>query len=153
MTTGTAGTTARQYSQQMIHYLRKGITYADDGTTVDVGTIPAGSLILKPLSGVYVNTAFNGATTNTLDIGPSTDSGTNLWGTLLALGAIAHVPLDEAVAIHGCAIIRIGDALAQIVDHLLRILASRGASGSCGHGEFSEWKGREKAAVKPPSMG
>ena len=98
MTTGTAGSTARQYSQQMIHYLRKGITYADDGTTVDVGTIPAGSLILKPLSGVYVNTAFNGATTNTLDIGPSTDSGTNLWGTLLALGAIAHVPLDEAVA-------------------------------------------------------
>ena len=98
MTTGTAGTTARQYSQQMIHYLRKGITYADDGTTVDVGTIPAGSLILKPLSGVYVNTAFNGATTNTLDIGPSTDSGTNLWGTLLALGSIAMVPLDEAVA-------------------------------------------------------
>lgn len=98
MTTGTAGTTARQYSQQMVHYLRKGITYADDGTTVDVGTIPAGSLILKPLSGVYVNTAFNGATTNTLDIGPSTDSGTNLWGTLLALGSIAMVPLDEAVA-------------------------------------------------------
>ena len=98
MATGTAATTARQYSQQMIHYLRKGITYADDGTTVDVGTIPAGSLILKPLSGVYVNTAFNGATTNTLDIGPSTDSGTNLWGTLLALGSIAMVPLDEAVA-------------------------------------------------------
>ena len=98
MTTGTAGTTARQYSQQMVHYLRKGITYADDGTTVDVGTIPAGSLILKPLSGVYVNTAFNGATTNTLDIGPSTDSGTNLWGTLLALGSIAMVPFDEAVA-------------------------------------------------------
>ena len=98
MTTGTAGTTARQYSQQMVHYLRKGITYADDGTTVDVGTIPAGSLILKPLSGVYVNTAFNGAVTNTLDIGPSTDSGTNLWGTILALGAIAMVPLDEAVA-------------------------------------------------------
>lgn len=98
MATGTAGSTARQYSQQMVHYLRKGITYADDGTTVDVGTIPAGSLLLKPLSGVYVNTAFNGATTNTLDIGPSTDSGTNLWGTLLALGSIAHVPLDEAVA-------------------------------------------------------
>ena len=97
MTTGTAATTARQYSQQMIHYLRKSITYADDGKTVDVGTIPAGALVLKPLSGVAVNVAFNGGTTNTLDIGPSTDAGTNLWATLLALGSIAFVPIDEAV--------------------------------------------------------
>lgn len=97
MTTGTVATTARQYSQQMIHYLRKSITYADDGLTVDVGTIPAGALIIKPLSGVAVNVAFNGATTNTLDIGPSTDAGTNLWGTLLALGTIAFVPVDEVV--------------------------------------------------------
>src|SRR5690242_3754491 len=97
MTTGTAATTARQYSQQMIHYLRKSITYADDGKTVDVGTIPAGALVLKPLSGVAVNVAFNGGTTNTLDIGPSTDAGTNLWATILALGSIAFVPIDEAV--------------------------------------------------------
>lgn len=99
MTTGTQGTTARQYPQQMIHYLRKGITFADDGKTVDIGTLPDGAIILKPLSGVAVNVAFNGGTTNTLDIGPSTDSGTNLWGTLLALGTIAFVPLDEAVTL------------------------------------------------------
>jgi hypothetical protein len=99
MTTGTQGTAARQYSQQMVHYLRKGITYADDGKTVDIGTLPDGAIILKPLSGVAVNVAFNGGTTNTLDIGPSTDSGTNLWGTLLALGTIAFVPLDEAVTL------------------------------------------------------
>jgi hypothetical protein len=97
MTTGTAGTTARQYPQQMIHYLRKSISYTDDGKTVDIGTLPDGALILKPLSGVAVNVAFNGGTTNTLDIGPSTDAGTNLWGTLLALGTIAFVPLDEVV--------------------------------------------------------
>lgn len=99
MTTGTLGTTARQYPQQMVHYLRKGITYADDGKTVDIGTLPDGAIILKPLSGVAVNVAFNGGTTNTLDIGPSTDSGTDLWGTLLALGTIAFVPLDEAVTL------------------------------------------------------
>ena len=124
MATGTAATTARQYSQQMIHYLRKGITYADDGTTVDVGTIPAGSLILKPLSGVYVNTAFNGATTNTLDIGPSTDSGTNLWGTLLALGSIAMVPLDEAVA------------MSVSVDTLVQAAVVSTTGASAGSGEI-----------------
>lgn len=97
MATGTAGTVARQFHTQQIHYLRKSISYTDNGTTVTVGTIPAGSLILKPISGVSVNVAFNGGSTNTLDIGPSTDSGTNLWMTVGALGSIAFVPLDEAV--------------------------------------------------------
>lgn len=124
MTTGTAATTARQYSQQMIHYLRKGITYADNGLTVDVGTIPAGALVLKPLSGVYVNTAFNGGTTNTLDVGPSTDSGTNLWGTLLALGSIAMVPLDEAVA------------MTVSVDTLVQAKVVSTASASAGEAEI-----------------
>ncbi len=99
MATNTAGTSARKFSLQAIHYLRKRITYANDGQTVDIGTLPDGALILKPLSGVAVNVAFNGGATNTLDIGPSTDTGTNLWGTLLALGTIAFVPLDEAVTL------------------------------------------------------
>ena len=97
MATGTAGTAARDYQMQMIHYLRKTITYADNGTTVTIGTIPAGAVLVKPISGVAVSVAFNGNTTNTLDIGPSTDSGTNLWMTVGALGSIAFVPLDEAV--------------------------------------------------------
>ncbi|BEV47350.1 hypothetical protein [Afipia carboxidovorans] len=98
MATGTPGTTARQLPYQMVHYLRKKITYADNGNTVDVGTIPAGALILKPLSGVAVATAFNGGATNTLDIGPSTDAGTDLWATALALGTTTFVPIDEAVS-------------------------------------------------------
>lgn len=97
MATGTAGTSARQFHTQQIHYLRKSISYTDDGTTVTVGTIPAGSLVLKPISGVAVTTVFNAGTTNVLDIGPSTDSGTDLWATDLALGSLAFVPLDEAV--------------------------------------------------------
>lgn len=97
MATGTAGTAARDYGVQMVHYLRKSITYADDGTTVTVGTIPAGSLILKPISGVAVTTVFNAGSTNVLDVGPSTDSGTDLWATDLALGTLGFVPLDEAV--------------------------------------------------------
>lgn len=99
MATNTAGTSARKFSLQAVHYLRKRITYLDDGKTVDIGTLPDGALILKPLSGVAVNVAFNGGSTNTLDIGPSTDPGTNLWGTLLALGTIGFVPLDEVVTL------------------------------------------------------
>lgn len=99
MATGTAGSAARNYGKQMVHYLRKGFTYADDGTTLTIGTIPAGALVLKPLSGVAVITAFNAGSTNVLDIGPSTDSGTDLWATDLALGTIGFVPLDEAVSL------------------------------------------------------
>lgn len=88
---------ARQYHSQQIHYLRRGFTFADDGTTITVGVIPANSIILKPISGVAVTTVFNAGSTNVLDIGPSTDSGTDLWATDLALGSLAFVPLDEAV--------------------------------------------------------
>jgi len=97
MATGTRGTAARDFRKQMIHYLRKGITFADDGTTVTVGIIPAGSIIVKPISGVAVTEVFNAGSTNVLDVGPSTDSGTDLWATDLALGSLAFVPLDEAV--------------------------------------------------------
>jgi hypothetical protein len=46
-----------------------------------------------------VNVAFNGGTTNTLDIGPSTDAGTDLWATVLALGTIGFIPFDEVVSL------------------------------------------------------
>tara|TARA_R100000951_G_scaffold19244_3_gene16019 strand:- start:6729 stop:7118 length:390 start_codon:yes stop_codon:yes gene_type:complete len=86
----------REYYSQQIHYLRKSVTFADDGTELTMGVIPSGSLILKALSGVNVDVAFNAGTTNTVDIG--TDADPNLYGTALAAGAIASVPLDEAVA-------------------------------------------------------
>lgn len=98
MATGTAGSTARQYATQQIHYLRRSFTFADDGLTLDVGTIPAGSLVLKPISGVAITQAFNAGSTNVADMGPSTDSGTDLWATDLALGTLGFVPIDEAVS-------------------------------------------------------
>lgn len=88
---------ARDYGYQLVHYLRKTITYLDDGLTVTVGEIPAGSIILKPISGVAVTTVFNAGTTNQADLGPSTDSGTDLWATDLSLATLGFVPLDEAV--------------------------------------------------------
>lgn len=90
------GTTAREYPFQMVHYLRKGFTYADDGSTLTVGTLPAGAQIIKPMSGVAVNVAFNAGSTNVLDIGTAATA--DLYATDLALGTIAFVPLDEAVS-------------------------------------------------------
>jgi hypothetical protein len=115
---------ARELQTQQIAYLRKGITFADNGSTVTVGTLPAGAQIIKPISGVSVNVAFNGGTTNTLDIGPSTDAGTNLWMTIGALGAIAYVALDEAVS------------MTVSVETIVQALVVSTAGASAGAGEI-----------------
>lgn len=91
-----AGSTARVLEHQVIHFLRKTVTYSDNGDQLTVGTLPAGATILKALSGINVDTAFNAGTTNTINVGTSADD--NLYGTALAAGSIAFVALDEAVA-------------------------------------------------------
>lgn len=100
MTTGIAGTAARQFHTQQIHYLRKSLvetgTTANQSETFTVGTIPAGSLILKALSGVNVDVAYTSATNKLINIGTTADA--DLYGTVLSVAAIAFVPLDEAVA-------------------------------------------------------
>lgn len=95
MATNTAGTNARQYELQVVHYLRKGFTFADDGSVLTVGILPAGAQIIKPMSGVAVNVAFDAGTNNFLDIGTSAND--DLYGTDLSLATIAFVALDEAV--------------------------------------------------------
>ena len=97
MATNTAGTQARDLGIEAVHYLRKTIKVGDAATTVTVGYLPAGAVIIKPMSGVMVHTVFNAGTNNRLDIGPSTDSGTNLWATLLTLLGLGFIPIDEAV--------------------------------------------------------
>jgi hypothetical protein len=93
MATGTAATTARQLATQQVHYLRCGITFADNGLVKTVGTIPAGSQMINLTSGVYIREVFNAGTTNVLDIGTTADD--DLYATDLALGTKAFVALDE----------------------------------------------------------
>ncbi len=80
MATGTAGTQARQFDWQAIHYLRKKVNYNDAGIatadTVKVGILPNGAEIL--FTKVRVATAFNAATTNVLTVGTSTGSDADL---------------------------------------------------------------------------
>lgn len=90
-----AGSTARQFHTQQVHYLRKSFVFGDNGSVLTVGTIPAGSLILKPISGVQVTTVFNAGTANVVDVGSTADD--DLFGTDLSLTALAFVPLDEAI--------------------------------------------------------
>lgn len=86
---------ARLTHNQQIHYVKtRKITFADDGVAVETdGKIPAGALIIKPISGFQVNVAFDGSAV--IDAGPTTND--DLWMTDGSGGTIAFVPLDEAV--------------------------------------------------------
>ena len=90
--------TARVYHQEMIHFLRRNITYSDATAVLSLGKIPAGSVIIKPISGVHVSTAFNAGTNNRLDIGTSDTA--DLYGTDLSLTSVGLVPCDEAVSFY-----------------------------------------------------
>lgn len=96
MATNSQGSLARYNIPQQIDYLRKAVTFADNGTAVTVGILPPNAIIHKAMSGVFVNTVFNAATTNVIDIGTTADD--DLYGTDLALGTLGFVPLDEAVS-------------------------------------------------------
>lgn len=80
MATGTAGSVARKYATQQVHYLRKMVNYNDSGIAsgVKMGILPKDSIIVD--STIVVTTAFNAATTNNLLVG-TTAGGNNIWAT------------------------------------------------------------------------
>lgn len=89
---------ARQLETQQVHYLRKRITFADYGTTVVVGYMPAGASVV-PGSGVHIVTAFNSSGTDLLDIGfigGTTDA--DAYATQLTLAAVGFIACDELAA-------------------------------------------------------
>lgn len=92
MATNTAGDTGQVYHTNQVHYLAKTITYADNGKTVTVGTIPSGAVIIPGLCGVAVNVAFNGDATNTVDVGIS--GSTTKYSSALALGTLGWIEQD-----------------------------------------------------------
>lgn len=91
MATNTAGTTARAYHTHQVHYLRKKITFADAGTTVTIGKLPAYSTVIR--AGVVVTTAFNGDSSNILDIGVT--GNTDDFATDIALGTVGVIAADD----------------------------------------------------------
>ena len=89
--------TARQYHQQVVHTLRKRITFADYGTTVTVGKLPAKASVIG--GGVHIVTAFNSSGTDLLNvgfIGSTTDA--DGYATELVMSAVGFIALDELAA-------------------------------------------------------
>lgn len=95
MATNSVGAQGRLAPWQMVHYLRKRVTYAIENTQVYIGTLPAGSIILYPLTGVHVSTAFNDTGTDTYDIG--TVASATLVASAVTLQA-GFCAIDENVA-------------------------------------------------------
>jgi len=91
MATGTAGDAGQEYHTNQVHYHCKKITYADAGTTVTVGDLPPNAIVIG--AEVAVKTAFNGDTTNTVDIGVSGEG--EDFASNLALGTIGVIRDDE----------------------------------------------------------
>jgi hypothetical protein len=118
-------TPARQYHTQQVHYLRKGITIADIGLTVDLGVVPAGAIVVD--AGVIVTTAFNSGTTDVLDIGTSGD--TDGFATDLDLRTAGRIVADELATSN--------DLGPYATDTTLQgVLASTGTAATTGAGEI-----------------
>lgn len=81
--------TARQFHTQQVHFLRTLINYNDaDALTRNIGTIPAGSNLLR--INTCVSTAQNAGTTNTISVGTSS-GGTDLVNAAAAGSVTANV--------------------------------------------------------------
>lgn len=91
MATNTAGTTARQYHTAQVHYLTKNITYSDNGSTLSLGYVPAGAVVIN--AGVIVTTAFNGNSSNVIDIGTAAD--TDGFASAISLATIGRILADD----------------------------------------------------------
>lgn len=99
MPTNTTGSVARRIETQQVHYLHKRITFADYGTTVVVGYLPANASVIG--GGVHIVTAFNSSGTDLLDVGFTGGSSTadpDGYATLLTLAAVGYIVLDELAA-------------------------------------------------------
>lgn len=81
---------AREYHQDMVHYVSVPITYTKAGAYV-VGRLPAGAAVID--SGVVITTAFAGGTPQTLNIGVSGDA--DDFASALVLTAAGIMKADD----------------------------------------------------------
>jgi hypothetical protein len=85
MATGTAGVAAREHPLQMLHFLRKAVSYDTTGISSGVpfgAYLPMGAQIVMTI--VKVTTAFNAVTTNVLTVGCNSSS----YNDLVAAGDV-----------------------------------------------------------------
>lgn len=91
----------QQYELNVVHVLRTPIAITDDDNVVSLGWTPPGSNVIR--GGIHVQTAFNSATTDVLDIGFRNAPGgetddPNAYATALNLQAVGVISADEMAA-------------------------------------------------------
>lgn len=90
----------QQYELNVMHVVRKSISFLDIATTVSLGWVPEGANMIR--GGVHVQTAFD-AGAKTVDIGfrnapgGETDN-PDAFATLLTLAAVGVIPTDAMAA-------------------------------------------------------
>ena len=99
---------ARQLETQQVHYLRRDVAFNTNGIAsgVLIGTVPAGSKIVGV--SIYVDTAFNAATTNVLQ-GGTTGTGTNLFTSTDAAAGTAGYKTAANAANQGRGLVFVAD--------------------------------------------
>ena len=85
---------ARDAGYQNVQYFRKRLQYSD-GVLTQKFRIPAGAIILAPLSGVDVQTVFNFGTNNRVQIGDASNA--SKYGLNLSLTALGFVAMGVAI--------------------------------------------------------
>lgn len=91
MATNTAATSARQNAAQETHYLRQRITFDGSLTGEMPNPLPDGAIIVR--GSVYVWTAFNDGTANTINIG--IDGEADRYMSAGSLASAANVSFDD----------------------------------------------------------
>lgn len=122
---------AREYHTSQTHYLRKAISYTDDGDTVSLGWVPEGAVIVN--AGVNVHTAFNGDTTNDLDIGyrnggDSETDDTDEYASSISLATAGIIQADD-----------VATAAVNKFDGGAEIVAVVTSTGSASAGSATVW--------------
>lgn len=62
-----------EHAEPVVHYLTRTVTFADNGTTIPLGVLPENATVLDAV--IYVGTAFNAGTTNTINVGVTGTAG------------------------------------------------------------------------------
>jgi hypothetical protein len=97
MATDTLQAPARRTHLQVVHTLRKRITFADEGNEVTVGYLPANAVVIG--GGAMITTAFDD--TSTIDVGFKDGNSTddpNAYATALVATAVGYIALDALAA-------------------------------------------------------
>lgn len=83
----------RQLALQVVHTMRKRVTFSDEGVAVEVGRLPTGASVIG--GGVHIVTAFDD--TSTIDVGFEDGSSTDDpdgYASALTATAVGFIALD-----------------------------------------------------------